>query len=96
MNSLTIFCEHSSEKTLDNIKKIVEYSRINNLVFLNPNKLGDFFNDRVGGNYVILTFDDGQEYKYNGIAESLRENKIKAIAFVVPIHFGFHNLCLFY
>ena len=92
MNNLTIFCEHSSESTLDNIKNIVEYSRINNLTFLNPDMLADFFNDRVGGNFVLLTFDDGQEYKYNNISDSLRKNKIKAIAFVVPIHFGFHNL----
>jgi len=91
MNSITIICEHSSKNTLSNLTRIVNYAKNLNLKFIRPEELSDFFNDKLGGNYILLTFDDGQEYKFDGIADFLRQNKIKAISFVVPLHWGFHS-----
>ena len=92
MNSITVFCEHSNKDTIGRLKTIVKYATDRNLKFIKLNQLDKFFNDKLGGNYALLTFDDGQEYKYDEIVPFLRENKIQAICFAIPLHFGFHDL----
>lgn len=92
MNSLTIFCEHANINTVENLHKIIDYVKSNHLKFIRLNQIEDFFNDKLGGNWALLTFDDGQESLYPDIAPLLRANKIQAISFVVPVQSDFHKL----
>lgn len=92
MNSLTIICEHPSLNTVSNLKSIMAYAEKNKLSFIAPEQLPIFFDDKLGGNHILVTFDDGQEHKYPDIAPFLRTNKLKVLTFVIPLYYTFTAL----
>lgn len=92
MNELTIVCEHSTVKTVDNLKTVIEHAKNNKLQFIKPEQLTLFFDNKLDGNYLLLTFDDGLEFRYSEIPILLREHNIKALSFIFPMNAGMHEM----
>jgi biofilm PGA synthesis lipoprotein PgaB len=93
MNELTVVCEHSNSlKTIDNIKTVIEYAKQNDLQFMHPNQVLPYFNNKLNGRFILLTFDDGLEYHYPEIPILLRQNNIHALVFLFPLKPNMHEL----
>lgn len=97
ISSLTVFCEHAEigiNNVIKNLNNIINYAYEKKLTFIQPEQLPDLFDDKLEpNNYILLTFDDGQESLFeNVIPNFLRTYKIKCISFVIPLHFTFHKL----
>jgi phosphate/sulfate permease len=95
LSSLTVFCEHATDKSITNLTLICKYVKDKSLTWINPNQLQMLFDNKLPVNdYVLLTFDDGQEYKYENISIFLRKEKIKAISFIIPLHYSYSKLAV--
>ena len=93
ISTLSVFCEHACKSSVSNIYNIINYCMSNRITFIRPDDIDDLFNGKLPvGNYSLLTFDDGDESRFDDIAKLLRQNSIKAISFVIPLNSNFMEL----
>lgn len=72
------------ERSLENLESDIKYLNTNNIKVISFDKLGEFHSQGAitGGNYAIITFDDGDSSWYTLVRQLLMDYQMKATFFL--------------